>query len=83
MAVIDSFYIAWKYVLFNKFKSVILVTCITLIAFLPLSLELLLNESEKQLMARAVSTPLLAGKAQRPGRSQARWLIPPKESLHP
>jgi len=59
--VFDSFYIAWKYVLFNKFKSVILVTCITLIAFLPLSLELLLKESEKQLMVRAVSTPLLAG----------------------
>ncbi len=57
----DSFYIAWKYVLFNKFKSVVLVTCITLIAFLPLSLELLLKESEKQLMARAASTPLLAG----------------------
>jgi len=59
--VFDSFYIAWKYVLFNKFKSVILVTCITLIALLPLSLELLLNESEKQLMARAESTPLLVG----------------------
>ena len=57
----DSFYIAWKYVLFNKFKSIIRVTCITLIAILPLSLELLLKESEKQLMARAVSTPLLAG----------------------
>ena len=57
----DSFYIAWKYVRFNKFKSVILVTCITLIALLPLSLELLLNESEKQLMARAKSTPLLVG----------------------
>ncbi len=57
----DSLYIAWKYVRFNKFKSVILVTCITLIALLPLSLELLLNESEKQLMARAKSTPLLVG----------------------
>ncbi len=61
MPVFDSFYIAWKYVLFNKFKSVVLVTCITLIAFLPLSLELLLKESEKQLMARAASTPLLTG----------------------
>ena len=35
--------------------------CITLITFLPVALEVLLNESEKQLMSRAVSTPLVIG----------------------
>jgi len=57
----DSLYIAWKYVSFNKIKTATLVACITLIAFLPLSLELLLDESEQQLLSRAVSTPLVVG----------------------
>jgi len=59
--VIESFYIAWKYVTFNKLKTVILIACITLIAFLPLGLQRLLTESEQQLLSRAVSTPLIVG----------------------
>jgi putative ABC transport system permease protein len=58
---IDSLYIAWKYISFNKVKTATLVACITLISFLPVALEFLLNESEKQLMSRAVSTPLVVG----------------------
>ena len=58
---IDSLHIAWKYIAFNKIKTITLVACITLISFLPVALELLLNESEKQLMSRAVSTPLVLG----------------------
>ena len=58
---IDSFYIAWRYVSFNKIKTLTLVACITLISFLPVSLQLLLDESERQLMSRAVSTPLVVG----------------------
>jgi putative ABC transport system permease protein len=58
---IDSLYIAWKYIAFNKVKTATLVACITLIAFLPVALEHLLNESERQLMSRAVSTPLVVG----------------------
>ena len=58
---IDSLYIAWKYITFNKFKTATLVACITLISFLPVALERLLNESERQLMSRAVSTPLVIG----------------------
>jgi putative ABC transport system permease protein len=59
--VIDSLYIAWKYVNYNKIKTATLAACITLISFLPLSLQLLLEESERQLMSRAVSTPLIVG----------------------
>jgi putative ABC transport system permease protein len=58
---IDSLYIAWKYVTFNRVKSTILVASITLIAFLPLALQMLLNASEQQLGARAGETPLLVG----------------------
>jgi len=57
----DSFYIAWKYISFNKVKTIVLVACVTLISFLPIALHLLLEESERQLMSRAVSTPLVVG----------------------
>ena len=57
----DSFYIAWKYISFNKIKTIVLVACVTLISFLPIALHLLLGESERQLMSRAVSTPLVVG----------------------
>jgi putative ABC transport system permease protein len=58
---IDSIYIAWKYVTYNKVKTVTLIACIVLIAFLPVALELLLDESERQLLSRAVDTPLIVG----------------------
>ena len=58
---IDSLTIAWKYISFYKARTATLVACITLIAVLPLGLELLLDESERQLMSRASSTPLLLG----------------------
>jgi putative ABC transport system permease protein len=57
----DSLYIAWKYISYNKIKTTTLIACITLISFMPLSLELLLGESERQLMSRAASTPLVVG----------------------
>jgi putative ABC transport system permease protein len=57
----NTLYIAWKYIRYNKIKTATLIACITLISFLPLCLELLLNESERQLMSRAVSTPLVVG----------------------
>ena len=58
---IDSLYVAWRYLSFNWGRSVTLIACVTLIALLPLSLEQLLDESERQLLARAESTPLVVG----------------------
>jgi putative ABC transport system permease protein len=57
----DSLYIAWKYISYNRIKTAVLVACITLISFLPFALQLLLAESERQLMSRAVQTPLVVG----------------------
>jgi putative ABC transport system permease protein len=57
----DSLYLAWCYLRYNKIKTCILVACITIIAALPLSLEILLNESEQQLAQRAELSPLLIG----------------------
>jgi putative ABC transport system permease protein len=57
----DSLYLAYRYLAYNKIKTFILVGCITIIAALPLALEILLNESEQQLALRAESSPLLIG----------------------
>ena len=56
-----SFYLAWKYLYFNRLRSSILIACITLIAILPLALELIMSESERQLLSRAQVTPMLLG----------------------
>ena len=58
---LNSIYLAWKYLRFNKLKTIILISCITLVGSLPISLNLFLAESERQLMARATSTPLVVG----------------------
>ena len=58
---ISSVYIAWRYLVFNKARSATLVACVSLIAVLPFTLEVLLNESERQLLSRAETTPLLVG----------------------
>ncbi|MEB3161341.1 MAG: ABC transporter permease [Synechocystis sp.] len=58
----DSVYLAWQYLKYNKLRTVILIACITITSSLPISLNLLLKASEKQLLARASTTPLLVGK---------------------
>lgn len=58
---IDSLYVAWRYLSYNWARSLTLVACVTLIAVLPLALELLLDESERQLLDRAETTPLVVG----------------------
>ena len=58
---LNSIYLAWKYLTFHKLKTTILISCITLVGSLPISLNLFLAESERQLMARATSTPLIIG----------------------
>jgi len=58
---LDSLYLAWRYITYNRIKTAVLVACVTLIAFLPFALQLMLDESERQLMSRAVSTPLIVG----------------------
>jgi putative ABC transport system permease protein len=57
----DTLYLAWRYIVFNRIKTITLITCISLIIFLPFALKTLLNESEQQLMSRANTTPLLVG----------------------
>ena len=57
----DVLYIAWRYLAFNRWKTGILIAAITVILFLPLALELVLDRSSERLRARAEATPLLLG----------------------
>ena len=54
-------HMAWRYLAFNRIKTATLVTVITVIIFLPLALQLVLDRSSARLTARASATPLLAG----------------------
>ena len=55
------FYLAWQYLIFHRFKTIILITAITLLIYIPLGLNVLVNNSAEQLTQRADNTPLLIG----------------------
>ena len=57
----QSIYIALRYLVHYKARAIILVACVTVIAVLPLALEVVRAESQRHLMARAISTPLVVG----------------------
>ena len=57
----DMLYLAWRYVLYHRWKTLILVLAITLVVFLPAALNVLIERSAQQLTARAENTPLLLG----------------------
>lgn len=57
-----SIYIAWKYIIHHRVKSLILVLSMSLTASVPLCLHYLLKQFEVQLHARSKSTPLVVGR---------------------
>ena len=54
-------YMAWRYVVYHKVKTVILTVCLMLTAVLPLSAHLLIARYGDSLTARARATPLVVG----------------------
>jgi putative ABC transport system permease protein len=54
-------YLAWKYLRFNRGKTLVLVGSISLILFLPAGLHVLVEQGSQTLTARAQATPLLLG----------------------
>lgn len=58
---IDSFYLAWRYLRYHRLRTILLIASLSLIGFIPTALNQLLDESQRQLMARADSTPLIIG----------------------
>ncbi len=57
----DVLYLAWRYVIYHRLKTAILVTSIMLIMYLPFGLNVVVEQSAEQLTARAGATPLLVG----------------------
>jgi putative ABC transport system permease protein len=57
----DVLYLAWCYLSFHRWKTTVLILSVTLIVFLPVGLNVLVEQSATQLTARAQSTPLLTG----------------------
>ena len=54
-------YLAWRYLVFHRLKTIILVTSIMLIVYLPTGLNAVIEQSAEHLTARAEQTPLLVG----------------------
>ncbi len=57
----DVAYLAWRYLAHHRYKTIVLLLSITLIAYIPTGLRVLIRESEHKLVARADATPLLVG----------------------
>jgi putative ABC transport system permease protein len=57
----DVLYLAWRYLLYHRLKTAILVTSIMLIIYLPIGLNVVVEQSAQHLTARAGATPLLVG----------------------
>ena len=57
----QSLYLAFRYLSFHRFRTLVLVIAIGLIIFLPNGLERLITDSERQMMARANAFPLIVG----------------------
>ncbi len=57
----DMIYMAWRYLVYNRIKTAILILSIALIAFLPIGLNVLVSQSSESLTVRAMSTPLVIG----------------------
>ncbi len=57
----DILYMAWRYLAYNRIKTIILILSITLIVFLPAGLKILVGQSAESLTSRAEGTPLIIG----------------------
>lgn len=57
----DVLYLAWRYLLFHRVKTIILVSAIALIVLIPAALRVIVDQGQRQLTGRADATPLLLG----------------------
>ncbi len=57
----DTLYLAWKYIQHNWIKTTVLIASISIIIFLPLGLQIVIDQGSDMLTERAASTPLLVG----------------------
>lgn len=53
--------LAWRYIMYHRLKTLTMIGCIFLTAFLPIVIGLLLRQFNQKIVARADSTPALIG----------------------
>ncbi|MEE8477864.1 MAG: ABC transporter permease [Gemmatimonadales bacterium] len=56
-----SLYLAWRYLVYHRLKTAVLLLSITVILFVPVGLRVLVDQSAQQLTRRAGATPLVIG----------------------
>lgn len=57
----ESLYLAWRYLLYHRFKTFVLVLSLTLLFFVPVGLRVLVDQTAIELQRRAATTPILVG----------------------
>ncbi|MEM0970862.1 MAG: ABC transporter permease, partial [Verrucomicrobiota bacterium] len=61
MNLFGCLWVGWRYLQRNRWKTVILVSAISLSISLPLAIFAIVDQAEKDIRARSISTPLLLG----------------------
>ena len=61
-----SLYLAWQYIRHHRGTTAVLVCSVTLIAFLPAALEVIVGDAAEHFRSRAASTPLVVGLSMAP-----------------
>ena len=56
-----AWYLAWRYVIWHRWKVGILVAAVTLVLYLPLGLQLVIEQTARDMNARADATALVLG----------------------
>lgn len=55
-------YLAWRHLLWHRWKSLILIGAVTMVMYLPIGLQLVIQQTATDMTARADGTPLLLGR---------------------
>ena len=56
-----ALYLAWQYIRFHRWKTVVMILCLFLTAVLPITVSRLLSSFETGIYARAAATPAVIG----------------------
>ena len=56
-----ALYLAWQYIRFHRWKTVVMILCLFLTAVLPITVSRLLSSFETGIFARAAATPAVIG----------------------
>ena len=57
----SAFKLAWRYITYHKFSSLVLIACVVLTLFLPIAFSLMLDRFNEQIVSRAATTPAVIG----------------------